>query len=46
MKKTSSRSIFKIIRLAQTIADIDNNGMIENKQLLEAHQYKNFIKNN
>ena len=45
-KNFTSRSIFKIIRLAQTIADIDNNGNIEKSQLLEAHQYKNFIKKN
>jgi magnesium chelatase family protein len=45
-KNFTSRSIFKIIKLAQTIADIDNNGNIEKSQLFEALQYKNFIKKN
>ena len=42
-KKFTTRSIFKTIKLAQTIADINNNGEIKEENLLESLNYKNFI---
>lgn len=40
---TTTRSIFKTIKLAQTIADLENNGNLCKEHLLEALNYKNFI---
>ncbi len=45
-KSFTSRSIFKIVRLAQTISDLNNEGIITKNNLYEALQYKNFIKKN
>ncbi|MBT4922163.1 MAG: YifB family Mg chelatase-like AAA ATPase [Rickettsiales bacterium] len=44
-KKFTSRSIFKIIKLAQTIADLENDELIQKQHLFEALNYKNFIIN-
>ncbi|MBT4990033.1 MAG: YifB family Mg chelatase-like AAA ATPase [Rickettsiales bacterium] len=42
-KNFTSRSIFKIIKLGQTIADLGSDCVIQKNHLLEALSYKNFI---
>lgn len=41
----TARSFFKILKVARTIADLDNSGKIQRKHLLEAISYKNLSRN-
>ena len=42
--KTSARGYSKIIKIARTIADMDNSANIESNHILEALQYRNLDK--
>ncbi len=41
----TARSFFKILKVARTIADLDNSDRIQRKHLLEAISYKNLSRN-